>query len=272
MLKNKDELINSNDAKLESFAKKNEKKKKFKKLILIPIGLAAIIIFFIVCFVFFFKVKTVEIVGASKYSPDLLIIKSGITAGENLYAYSESGVEETLMLRYPYISNVKLKRRWPDKIILEIEEEKAVYATEIYGETLILSKSLRILENPDTSIDSIELLKLVLPDIDRALVGNKPVFSKNADYIEKTLASIMSSSIADNLSYIDLRNKFSVSFLIGNTYKIKCGDTSDLPLKLTMTEKILASGQIPANTKAEIDVSNPSECSAVLGDSADISL
>lgn len=271
-MKKKEEITNTNDAKLENFAKKNEKKKKFKKLILIPVGIITIIVFFIVCFVFFFKVKTVEVTGASKYSEDLLIIKSGITAGENLYAYSENEIEETLMLRYPYISSVNLKRRWPDRIILEIEEEKAFYATEIYGETLILSKSLRILENPAANIESLELLKLILPDIDRALVGNKPVFSKNADYIEKALSAIMSSNIADRITCIDLRNKFSLDFLMGNTYKIKCGDTDDLALKLTMTEKILSSGQIPASTKAEIDVSNPAECSAILGDSADISL
>ena len=154
-MKKKEEITNTNDAKLENFAKKNEKKKKFKKLILIPVGIITIIVFFIVCFVFFFKVKTVEVTGASKYSADLLIIKSGITAGENLYAYSENEIEETLMLRYPYISSVNLKRRWPDRIILEIEEEKAFYATEIYGETLILSKSLRILENPAANIESL---------------------------------------------------------------------------------------------------------------------
>ncbi len=260
------------DETLENFAKRNQSKKKFKKLILIPIVIAAVIIFVVVCFVFFFKVKTVEVEGATKYDANLLIIKSGITAGENLYSYSEDKIEELLMLNYPYISKVELKRRWPDKIILKISEESAKYSAEIYGETLILSPNLRILENPQINVESLELCRLKLPDIDRALVGNKPVFTEKADYIEKALGIIANCDIADKITHIDLESRFSINFLMGNTYKIKCGDTDDLDLKLTMTEKILKSGQLPAGVKAEIDVSNPSECSAILGESANIEL
>ncbi len=260
------------DETLENFARLNKSKKKFKHLILIPIVIAAIIIFITVCFAFFFKVKTIEVEGAAKYDPNLIIIKSGITAGENLYSYHEDNIEEILMLNYPYISKVELRRRWPDKIILKVFEESAGYCTEIYGETLILSSSLRILENPDINVDSIELCRLYLPDIDRALVGNKPVFCSDSNYIEKALSIIDASDIAESISAISLENKFAISFLIGNTYKIKCGNSDDLALKLTMTEKILQSSQLPAGVKAEIDVSNPSECSAILGESANLEL
>ena len=263
---------NARDVTRVSFAKLNTAKKKFKKLIFIPAVFAAVIIFIVICFVFFFKVKTVSVEGASKYSEDLLIIKSGIIAGENLYSYSEKDIEEKLMLNYPYISNVKLKRRWPDKITIQVSEDTAAYVTEIYGETLILSESLRILENPDINADSVELCKLILPDIDRALVGNAPVFTIDSGYILTALKAIRESELADRKTKIDLRNKFSISFLMGNMYKVKCGDINDLDLKLTMTEKILESGQISDGTKAELDISNPAECTALLGDNANISL
>ena len=262
----------AHDPELESFVKQSIKRKKLKRLLFIPIALVLALIFFIICFVFFFKVKTVSVEGTQKYSPDLLIIKSGIIAGENLYAFSEDKVEETLMLNYPYISNVELKRRWPDKIILEITEDVAAYTCEVYGETLILSKDLRILENPEVNIKSIELCNLILPDIDRALVGSFPVFSQNADYINKALKSINSSKLRPNITSIDFRNKYGVSFLMGNTYKVKCGSSDELDIKLVMTEKILESDQIPEGVRAELDVSNPAECTAILGDSANIEL
>ena len=230
------------------------------------------IVFFIICFVFFFKVKTVSVEGVEKYSADLLVIKSGIVIGENLYSYSEAEIEETLMLSYPYISNVNLKRRWPDKIILDITEDTATYVSEVYGETLILSESLRILENPEINIESVELCRLILPDIDRALVGNRPVFTENADYIIDALKTIGQSKLESSITNIDFRNKYGVSFLMGNMYKVKCGSTDELDIKLMMTEKILESSQIPDGTKAELDVSDPSECTAILGDSANISL
>lgn len=260
------------DSQLESFARLNFAKKRFKRLIIIPIILALVAVFTVICFVFFFKVKTVEVEGAQKYSADLLIIKSGIIAGENLYSYSESRIEDELMLNYPYISNVKLKRRWPDRIILEITEDTAAYVASVYGETLVLSDKLRILEDPSVTPDSLELCELLLPDIDRALVGNKPIFTSDAAYIEKALSVINDSSLRSKITKIDFRSKFAVSFLMGSNYKVKCGSIDELDLKLTMTEKILQSGQIPQGTKAELDVSDPAECTAILGDSANIAL
>ncbi len=260
------------DTRLESFVKQSSAKKRFKRLIFIPVALALVVVFFIICFVFFFKVKTVTVEGANKYSADLLAIKSGIIAGENLYAYSENDIEQTLIMSYPYISRVKLKRRWPDKIILEITEDVPAYVCEVYSETLILSKNLRILENPDIHAESFELCRLILPDIDRALVGSYPVFSQDAEYLTDALAIINKSKLSKKITCIDFRNKFSVSLLMGNTCKVKCGSTDELGIKLDMTEKILESPQIPEGSKVELDVSDPTECTAVLGDSADLSL
>ena len=66
------------DEKLESFAKRNESKKKLLKYLSIPAVIIAIIVFAVVCFVFFFKVRTIEVKGASKYNAQTLVIASKI--------------------------------------------------------------------------------------------------------------------------------------------------------------------------------------------------
>ena len=256
------------DNNLKTFSEKRNSKKKAVQIASIIGIFIVLVVFIVICFVFFFKVKTIEVKGAEKYPENLLVIKSGIVVGENLYSYKESDIENTLMLSYPYISRVKLKRQWPDKIILEVSEDTPAYVAEIYGETLIFSHSLRILEAPKENAKDIELCLLKLPDIDRALVGNKPVFTENADYVSSVLKSVEKSELAEKITYINLENKFSVYFLIGNQYKIKCGNTQDFSLKLNMTAKILESGHIPNGVKAEIDVSNPDESTAIIGEQA----
>jgi hypothetical protein len=260
------------DEKLESFAKRNESKKKLLKYLSIPAVIIAIIVFAVVCFVFFFKVRTIEVKGASKYNAQTLVIASEIEIGENLYSFDEDTVKENLTLNYPYISDVNIVRRWPDKVILEIKEESASYVTEMYGETLILSESLRVLENPQVPAESYDLCYIIIPDIERALVGNKPVFTGNADYIMPVLEYIKASKINGNITTIDLRSKFDIKFLMGTMYKVDCGDTGDMKLKLDMTEKILASGHIKEGQKAELNVSNPDECTAIIGENAVIAI
>ena len=256
------------DNNLKSFSEKRNSRKKVAKIASVIGVFAVLIIFTVVCFVFFFKVRTVEVKGASKYSADLLAIKSGIVSGENLYSYKESDIESSLMLSYPYISRVKLKRYWPDRIVLEVSEDEPAYVADIYGETLIFSSSLRILECSEEPPQNYELCLLKLPDIDRALVGNKPVFTENADYITTVLKNIEKSKLSEQISYINLDNKFGIYFLIESQYKIKCGNTQDFALKLNMTEKILESGHIPSGVKAEINVTNPDESTAIIGEQA----
>lgn len=209
-----------------------------------------------------------EVQGASKYSEDLIIIKSGITAGENLYKYKESDIEEILTLSYPYISEVKLSRQLPDKIILKITEDSPAYVTTVYGENLILSDSARILENTAQTPESTELCILKLPETDRALIGKKPVFTKAAEYVFDVLDEVKKSNIGKQITYIDLESKFGIYFLIDSRYKIKCGSSEDFAAKLDVTERILKSGYIPDGVKAEINVSNPDECSAIIGNEA----
>ncbi len=260
------------DKKLENFAKRKQNKKKILKYISIPAVIIAIIVFAVVCFVFFFKIKSIEINGANIYNSETLKLKCGIEIGENLYSFDEDDVKERLTLNFPYIKDVKIERQWPDTIVVNIIEEKQKYVTEAYGETLILSESLRVLENPDVRAKDYDLCYLILPDIERALVGNKPVFIQNADYIQKVLKSIEESSFAKNITAISFKNKFSISFLMGNTYKVTLGDTSDLSIKLNMTDKIIESGKIPTGQKAALNVSNPVECTAIIGESAVIEL
>ncbi len=256
------------DKELKSFSEKRNSRKKAARIAAVIGVFAVLVIFTVICFVFFFKVRTVEVKGASKYSADLLAIKSGIVAGENLYSYKESDIESSLMLSYPYISRVKLKRYWPDRIVLEVSEDEPAYVADIYGETLIFSSSLRILECSDQSPENYSLCLINLPDIDRALVGNKPVFTENADYISTVLKNIEKSKLSEQITYINLDNKFGIYFLIGNQYKIKCGNTQDFALKLNMTAKILESGHIPDGVKAEINVTNPDESTAIIGEQA----
>lgn len=260
------------DEKLENFAKRNKSKKKILKYISIPAVIVAVIVFTVVCFVFFFKIRTVEIDGAKKYNAESLKIKSGIEIGKNLYSFKDEDIEKALTLSFPYISDVKITRRWPDKVIVTVTEESAKYVTEVYGETLILSPSLRVLENPSEPAENYNLCYLILPDIERALVGSTPVFTADGDYLLKALKEIDNSPLNDRITAISLKNKFDLCFLMGNTYKVDLGNTDELSIKLDMTDKIIESGHIKDGQKAELDVSNPVECTAIIGENAVITL
>lgn len=259
------------DESIKAFAERKSAKKKVRKYMYIVSAFALAAVFIVVCFVFFFKVREVSVEGAERYSDDLLIIKSGITVGENLYSYKESEIEKKIIYAYPYVSRVKLKRVWPDRIILRVTEEEPKYVTTLYGEKFVLSDSMRIVENPSAESDTSNCCKLILPEIDRAVVGNNPVFTNDADYIEKVLKKINASELSGQITLINLENKFGIYLLIGSRYKIKCGNTDEFELKLSMAYEILNSGKLPELTNAEIDVSDPAECTAIIGSEARIS-
>ena len=70
----------------------------------------------------FFKIKNIAVAGSEHYDDRSLIISSGILLEENMFRLKDQQIKEKLIEEYSYISKVKIRRKLPDTIVLEITE------------------------------------------------------------------------------------------------------------------------------------------------------
>ncbi len=87
-------------------------------------------IFYLVFFHSFFQIKTIEISGtATKNLEDLVKSKSSrqilFSPSRSIFLANLSEINREILEKFPYISKVNLKRKFPDTLILDVKEREA---------------------------------------------------------------------------------------------------------------------------------------------------
>jgi hypothetical protein len=94
----------------------------------------------------FFRVRTVEVSGASRYTQSELIAASGIQDGDNLFLINKFSVVPSMFKRLPYLDTIMIRRRLPDTMVITVTEctPAAVLETESGG--WLMDKRTKLLE------------------------------------------------------------------------------------------------------------------------------
>ena len=130
----------------------------YKLLTLVVVCAAAVL-----ALTLFFKVESVEVTGNSRYSAQEIQDACGVQLGDNLYPLSKPDMVQRLHQQLPYIDEVRITRRLPNTLCVQVTEFSTVYAVEQEGTVWLLTSGGKIVETAaergDTPlIDGCELL------------------------------------------------------------------------------------------------------------------
>lgn len=235
-------------------------------LILVTLALliAAIFVGF---FTSYFDLKNIKVNGTMKHTEEMIIEKSGIEYGKKLYSINGDEAKKRILKAYPEISEVSIKKVLPAEIVIELTYETPEYYICVTGEYFTLSDSLRIIErcSEKKSLEAMGLVYLELPDIKRAVTGEKiEFFGDDKEYIGDVLDNLAMSGFAGEIDRVYINGKFDITLAKSGEFKIELGDFKDQGLKLLMAEKIMEAGSYRGQSGVVIDVSNACESSVMV--------
>ena len=98
----------------------------------------------------FFKVDQVIVSGNSRYSQDEIVEVSGVRQGDNLILLNKYQIARQLYSKLPYITDVRVNRNLPDKLLIEVTETRASLALESGGAWWLLSEAGKVLDTAET--------------------------------------------------------------------------------------------------------------------------
>ncbi|MFR4144074.1 MAG: cell division protein FtsQ/DivIB [[Clostridium] leptum] len=93
-----------------------------------------------------FKIDTIQVVGESRYDPQEIISLSGVEKGENLITIDTAEGEAAIMSRMPYLETVRIKRKIPSTVNIEVTEAQAAGCIAYQNQYVIISGSDKVLE------------------------------------------------------------------------------------------------------------------------------
>ncbi len=78
----------------------------------------------------FFRVDTITVAGADKYSPWMIRQASGISTGDALLSIGEARVASRIIAKLPYVDEVKVGVRLPGTVEIQVTELQVTYSVE----------------------------------------------------------------------------------------------------------------------------------------------
>ncbi len=233
--------------------------------------LALTIILFTVLFVFgFYKlvfvVRNINVEGNLTYAAEEIIEASGVKKGLNLFSFRASTTDSNVTFGCPYVEHVEVKRSPPGTVTLKVIEDVPSYYADIFGQTVILSDGLRVLDTlaegepvPDA------LIRLKLPAVSYSVEGRLIGFvgEKDERSIRATLEAAAESDLCERITTIDLRDLYNIEASCDGKYLLVFGSSTDIDVKLATAAKVLEDPMFESGNKARINLSDPSKTSAV---------
>ena len=274
--------VNEAERKAPPMKKARKRSPLAAVLTVVLLLLIACVLFWLVAGVFsaMLKLETVTVEwpdGTSAVvSDEAVTAAAGLEIGQRLYAIRSGTVEAAVLRANPYLVSVEVEYRLPDTVAIVCRAREAAFYVEADGEWFAIAPDLTVLEQSREEGVFAErgLVHLILPEIRHALVGQKLSFVGEFDpaYLPPLLEVHRASGLYAETDLLRIDSRFAVRMIVRGSYALTLGSDEDAALKLTLAEKILADSTFSADTGAFLDLSDPSESSAILDKQTDYSV
>ena len=226
------------DEMKKEFAKKQRKRDKrlkrikfFLKLILF-IGVVSGIIAFATCSPIF-NIQNIEVTNNKQLSPETIISLSELSIGQNIFKFWKSDVENKIKSS-AYIENVELKRVFPNKLQVNIEEREPKFSVPVLGEYAYISTQGYVLEITQNQLN-LPIITGISTKEEEIKAGTR---LNNEDLTEleiilKIMNAMKENQLDKEVTSIDISNKNDyIIYMQNEKKKIHLGDGSNLSNKM----------------------------------------
>lgn len=245
----KKRVLKDSDEKIVQIRNRNIRRKKNRRiafgtiLLLIGVMLAMLLL---PCF----NIKYIDTVGNVKVTQALLTEKSGVNYGDNIFKVNIKKAKKQIQ-NIPYVETVKVKRKLPDIIIIEVEERKPLAAISAGEGFALIDGECRILEMVnETNVPVVTGIDVKIQD-GKFIGDEKPQFAVN---FKKIINLLEENSIKNRITHYVVDEDEKISFVIDSTKTIILGEETNIEYKLLLLESAI--NELPPTQKGVIDLSN----------------
>ena len=237
--------------KNNSFIKKRRKKKFIRQFTLFLVLLFSLLVILLFKLPYF-DIKTVAVENTKHISKEDVLRLADIPIGGNIFYLNTGKIIEKLK-NNTYINNVTISRKFPDTIIIQVEERKAEYYSVLNEESFVIDNNGIVLEKVsdtkgkkltllvDSGLKELQIGK-VIPDHD----------SRKLQAIRDIATLIDSNKSGIALTKLDISDMLNIT-IYSNDMAILIGTYDNVESKLNKGIAIL-SHEDYKNVKGYIDV------------------
>lgn len=202
----------------------------------------------------FLKVADVQVTGTARYDASDIVEVSGIETGDNMFLINKFEVAERILDKFPYVEQIKIRRRLPDTFTFEITERVPCGYIEADGNKWLIDNNAYILERIKDE-GEIKVPKITGGDVVTPRAGNELIL-KNSDQLpvlKEVLTTLRHSGMVENITRVELAKLYDINVVYAKRFMVALGDTTQLSKKIEMLRAVVE--QLADYDKGTINVS-----------------
>ncbi len=188
----------------------------------------------------FLKVAKIEVSGLTKYDPNDIIETSGIKLGDNMFIMNKFDIANRILQTYPYIEQIKIRRRLPDTFTFEITERTVAAYVQHEGNYWLIDEKGYLLEMT-TDVESLKIPKIVGIEVVGPYAGGELVLKDGAQLtpLREVLDAISSSEMSEKVVRVDLGMLYDIKIVYEDRFLVSLGDANELSRKIEMLRVVI---------------------------------
>lgn len=224
-----------------------QKKKKRRRMIS-RIGIAVLVLLAIVFApTIFFQVSKINVTGDTRYTSEQLIKSTGVKQGDNMFFLDTKQIAADLKDEYPYLDTVKLRRKLPSTLQIEVSDRTAALSIEQNGKYLILDMSGKVMEKTKSAAKgTAKVTGVPMKGMHVGDTVDEDKYGKAAS-VMKLLELTDQYGMKKHIKTIDVEKAYDVRVTYDKRYTILLGalEESNLEHKIQFLKAILKEPSLP---------------------------
>jgi len=207
-------------------------------------------------------VDEIVVTGQRRYTAEEVQTASGVELGSNMYLLNKNDVVRSIMRELPYVESIRINRKLPDTLLIEVHEGGRPFALVQDGSAWLISSSGKIVEQlPEGEAGQYGLIsgcQLLAPSVGTSIALATEYASQQSSLLN-LLGALDDAGLTENVDGIRLDDLgcLNMDYIGRFTVRMSYGADYDQELeKLTLT---LESDKIQSNMTGTIDMQLKSE-------------
>lgn len=242
------------------------KRRKQGKIVRRVIFTLLIVVAIVMAPTVFFRVSKINVTGDTRYTDEELIRTSGVQEGDNMFFLDIRHIVSLLEAKYPYLDTIKLHRRMPSTLEIEVSDRVPILSIENNGSYLLMDSAGKVLEKTDSPMKHTTEVIGASPDgLKQGDWAQSNIDGQKDQKYEKILAVLRLMELMtqyemqDSIYSVDIKKAYDVRVQYEDRYTILLGsmDTEKLEHKIQFLQAILKEPSLPES--GVIDLTGDSE-------------
>ena len=205
----------------------------------------------------FFRVRTIEVEGASKYTEEEIISASGLQYGDNLFFVNRFSASSSIFSRLPFVDSASIDRSFPSTVIIRVEESSAEAWVDWMGQSWLLTVDGKLLgtatEEDIAPLIAVKGISPVTPSGGSAMEV-EPEDESRFLYLMEILQAMQAQGFLGEVTELDVTTLTDPTFRYLDRFTVSLGARSETEYKLRLVLGAVA--QLEADYTGYIDVSD----------------